>query len=124
MSEQTNPAGHTAVHVGDMERDGPWTLVRRSLGLGAFGVNLVEIAPGTSIPAHDETASDQEELYAVLSGDAVAVLDGVRVRAPEGTFVRVAPEVHRTLENPGGSPVTALIVGAPRGSGFTPLEWC
>src|SRR5919108_355165 len=27
----------------DMERTGNWLLVRRSLGLGAFGMNLVEI---------------------------------------------------------------------------------
>ncbi len=49
MSEQERSTGHTAVHVDDMEREGAWTLVRRSLGLTAFGVNLVEIAPGTSI---------------------------------------------------------------------------
>ena len=32
-----------------MERIGSWSLVRRSLGIDAFGVNLVEIAPGTAI---------------------------------------------------------------------------
>ena len=124
MTEPARGTGHTAVHVRDIDSDGAWTLVRRSLGISAFGVNLVEIAPGGSIPAHDETGSDQEELYAVLSGDAVAVLDGERVPAPEGTFVRVSPEVHRTLENPGPAVVTALVVGAPRGSGFEPLGWC
>lgn len=124
MHANGSATGSTVLALEDMERDGAWTLVRRSLGITAFGVNLVEIAPGGSIPAHDEAESRQEELYAMLEGDAVAELDGARVAAPAGTFVRVAPEVHRTLHNPGPAPVVALIVGAPLEGRFTPMEWC
>ena len=62
----------TIVNRDDLERTGSWSLVRRSLGIASFGVNIVEIAPGTSIPEHDEVARDQEELFVVLSGDADA----------------------------------------------------
>ena len=34
----------------DLERTGNWLLARRSLGLSAFGMNLVEIPPGERIP--------------------------------------------------------------------------
>ena len=54
--------GYTIAHRDELERTGNWSLVRRSLDCQAFGVNLVEIAPGESIPEHDETSRDQEEL--------------------------------------------------------------
>ena len=81
----------TIVHRDDLERTGAWSLVRRSLGLTSFGMNLVEIAPGTAIPEHDETASDQEEVFVVLSGAPIMVIDGVDHPAPAGTFVRLDP---------------------------------
>lgn len=111
-------------HVDEMPTEGPWTLVRRALDITAFGVNIVEIAPGADIPAHDETESGQEELYAVLAGSAVAVVDGIEHQAPAGTYIRIAPPAHRTVRNAGREPVTLLIVGAPRGSGFAPMDWC
>jgi len=111
-------------HTEDMPTEGPWTLVRRALGIDAFGVNLVEIAPGEQIPAHDEIESDQEELYAVLSGSAVAVVDGAEYPAPAGTYLRIAPSAHRTVANRASDPVTLLVVGAPRSSGFAPMDWC
>jgi hypothetical protein len=42
----------------DLERTGSRLLVRRSLGIGAFGVHLVEIPPGERIPERDETRLD------------------------------------------------------------------
>lgn len=113
----------TVVHRDQLERSGSWSLVRRSLGLLAFGVNLVEIAPGTSIPEHDETASDQEEVFVVLEGDAVLVVDGADHPAPAGTFARLDPEPLRTVRNDGDRPVVVLIVSAPRSSGYRPMEW-
>lgn len=113
----------TIVHRDDLERSGSWSLVRRSLGIEAFGVNLVEIAPGTSIPEHDETDRDQEELFLVLSGSATIVVDGVDHPAPAGTFARLDPEPLRTVRNDGDEPASVLIVSAPRTSGYAPMEW-
>ena len=79
-------AAITIVHRDDLERTGNWSLVRRSLGIQAFGVNLVDIPPGEGIPEHDETDRDHEELFIVLSGSAVLVIDGERTPAPAGTF--------------------------------------
>lgn len=115
--------GFDIAHVDEMERTGKWTLARRSLGLGAFGMNVVDLEPGERIPEHDETPRDQEEVFVVLSGSATMVVDGEEHPAPEGTFVRLDPGPSRTIANGGDNPVRVLIVSAPRTSGFEPLEW-
>jgi hypothetical protein len=56
----TSSDGFTIAGLDELERTGNWSLVRRSLGLQAFGLNLVDIPPGESIPEHDEVARDQE----------------------------------------------------------------
>ncbi len=115
--------GYTIATREELERAGNWTLVRRSVDCQAFGVNLVEIPSGESIPEHDETARDQEELFFVLSGQPTLVIDGEEHAAPEGTFARLAPAHRRTVRNHGSGPASVLIVSAPTTSGFTPMEW-
>jgi len=114
---------YTIAHLDDLERSGRWGLARRTLGISSFGLNVVDIAPGTQIPEHDETARDHEEVFLVLEGDAVAVLDGEPHPAPRGTFVRADPQVTRTFVNRGSEPVRLLIASAPRTSGYEPMEW-
>jgi quercetin dioxygenase-like cupin family protein len=111
------------VHRDALERTGNWSLVRRSLGCDALGMNLVEIPPGESIPEHDETGRDQEEVFFVVSGDAVLVIDGEDHSAPEGTFARLDPPHRRTVRNDGEAPASVLIVSAPTSSGYQPMEW-
>src|SRR3954469_20767937 len=107
----------------DMERNGTWLLVRRSLGLGAFGMNLVGIAPGERIPEHDETDRDQEEVFLVLEGSPSLVVDGREIEAPAGTFARLDPRLSRTVVNNSEEPAAVLIVSAPRTSGYEPMDW-
>jgi quercetin dioxygenase-like cupin family protein len=106
----------------DFDRSGRWLLARRSIGLLTFGMNVVEIEPGGSIPEHDETERDHEEVYVVL-GTAVAVIDGEEHPAPAGTYVRLDPEPLRAIRNAGNDPVRLLIVSAPRSSGYEPTDW-
>lgn len=107
----------------DLEQIGSWSLVRRTLGITSFGVNVVEIAPGATIPEHDELARDQEELFVVLRGTATLVVDGEDHPAPAGTYARLDPEHLRTVRNDGDEPAEVLIVSAPRTSGYEPMEW-
>jgi quercetin dioxygenase-like cupin family protein len=100
-----------------------WGLARKSLGVHAFGMNMVEIGPGGQIPEHDESQREHEEVFIVWEGDGTAVIDGVESPAPAGTFVRVSPEVRRTMRNDGEAPVRVLIVSAPRSSGYEPMGW-
>ena len=119
----TRTTGMTLLHRDDVERTGSWLLVRRSLGLSAFGMNLVEIEPGGSIPEHDETERDQEEVFVVLSGAPTMVVDGAEHPAPAGTFVRLDPEPRRTIVNRGDEVATVLIASAPRSSGYESMDW-
>jgi uncharacterized cupin superfamily protein len=107
----------------DFEKSGDWLLARRSLGLSAFGMNLVDIQPGGQIPEHDETGRDQEEVFVVLSGEATIVIDGDEHDLAEGTFARLDPELTRTVVNRGGRPARLLIVSAPRTSGYEAMGW-
>ncbi len=115
--------GFTIAGESDIERSGRWGLVRRSLGLSAFGMNMVEIEPGGQIPEHDETGRDQEEVYIVLEGNAAVVVDGEEHPAPAMTFARLDPEPKRTIRNVGSAPVKLLMASAPRSSGYEPMEW-
>jgi quercetin dioxygenase-like cupin family protein len=120
--------GYTILNRDEFEQmDGSgecsWRLARKSLGVSAFGVNLVEIGPGGQIPEHDESERDHEEVFIVWDGNATAVIDGTETPASSGTFVRVSPEVRRTIRNDGDGTVKLLIVSAPRSSGYEPMGW-
>jgi mannose-6-phosphate isomerase-like protein (cupin superfamily) len=115
--------GYVIGHRDELERTGNWTLVRRSLDCQSFGVNLVDIPQGASIPEHDETERDQEEVFFVVSGSPSLVIDGQEHPAGPGTFARLAPSHRRTVRNNGPEPCSVLIVSAPTTSGYTPMEW-
>jgi uncharacterized cupin superfamily protein len=110
-------------HHDDCETSANWRLVRRTLELRAFGVNIVDIPPGGTIPEHDERARDQEEVFYVLGGTPTLVIDGADHPAPAGTFARLDPEHTRTVRNDGEEPASLLIVSAPRTSGYAPMSW-
>src|SRR2546429_9389686 len=53
-----------------------WGLARKSLGVHAFGMNMVEIGPGGQIPEHDESQRDHEEGFIVWEGNGTAAIAG------------------------------------------------
>src|SRR3954451_21876834 len=116
-------AGFTISSEDGLERGCRWVLVRKSLGIDSFGVNVVEIGPGQGIPEHNEAERDQEELFVVLEGDLVAVIDGERHPVSARSYVRVDPQPTRTFLNEGDAVAQLLIISAPRTSGFEPLSW-
>jgi uncharacterized cupin superfamily protein len=117
-------SGFTIKHDDELERDyGKWVLVRRSLGLGAFGMNAVELPPGESIPEHDESERSHEEVFLVLEGAPTIVVDGVDHPLRTGSFARLDPEPKRTVRNDGATLARVLIISAPVTSGYEPLGW-
>ena len=100
-----------------------WTLARKALGTEAFGYNLVEIEPGGALPAHVESESRQVELYVILEGEAIVVIDGEEYPAPAGTFASIEPDSERTILNRSEAPVSALLFGAVAGPGYHPPTW-
>lgn len=116
-------ADFTIGHLDSFETNGRWSLVRRGLDVQSFGLNVVEIEPGYSIPEHDETERDQEEVFLVLEGDCVMVVDGEDHPMPQGMFVRVGVPTKRTVRNDSQAPAKVLIVSAPTTSGYEPMGW-
>ena len=106
--------GVTIKRDDELQRDFDiWVLVRRSLGVECFGLNMVELPPGHSIPEHDETDRDHEEVFYVVEGATTLVADGADHAAPAGTWARFGPEVRRTVRNDGETTAKVLIVSAP-----------
>jgi quercetin dioxygenase-like cupin family protein len=121
--------GYTIMHRDEFESmegsgNATWHLARRSLGTQAFGFNLVEIGPGGQIPEHDESGSDEVEVFTILEGEGKFRLGGEDHPAPAGTFVSIEPQVTRTIVNDSDAPLTALLIVVPRKSGYTPpADW-
>jgi uncharacterized cupin superfamily protein len=100
-----------------------WLLARRSLGIENFGFNLVRIAPGGSIVAHDETESRQVEIYGILEGHGVFEVDGEEHDAPAGTWARLDPEAERNILNRSDAPLTAILIGVPSDTHYEAPGW-
>jgi tetratricopeptide (TPR) repeat protein len=102
-----------------------WRPVRRTLEIGAFGMNAY-VAPNAGddvVEEHTEQSLGHEEVYVVLSGRATFQLDDETLDAPAGTLVFVrdpAVKRHARAEEPN---TAVLAVGGPRGQGFEPSPW-
>lgn len=102
-----------------------WRPVRRTLDVGAFGINAY-VAPDAGydvVEEHTESSLGHEEVYFVLAGRATFDLDGETLDAPSGTVVFIRdPNVrrHARAEEPG---TAVLAIGGPRDAPFEPSAW-
>jgi mannose-6-phosphate isomerase-like protein (cupin superfamily) len=102
-----------------------WRPVRRTLDIGAFGINAY-VAPNAGddvVEEHTESSLGHEEVYVVLSGRATFTLGDETLDAPAGTlvFIRdVDVRRHARAEEPGTS---VLAIGGPRGAAYEPSAW-
>ena len=110
--------GYSLVHLDDLEPAGPGgavRFVRRKLGVEAFGINWIELPPGTLGREHDEADTGQEEVDVVVRGSGTYRIDGGEIPVRAGSFLRFDPETTRVpVAGPDG--LTLLAVGARRGS--------
>jgi len=102
-----------------------WRPVRRTLDIGAFGMNAyVAHNPGDDVvEEHTEQSLGHEEVYFVLAGRATFTLDDETLDAPAGTFVFVrdpAVKRHARAEEP---ETAVLAVGGPREAVYEPSPW-
>jgi tetratricopeptide (TPR) repeat protein len=99
--------------------------VRRTLDIGAFGMNAY-IAPHAGddvVEEHTESALGHEEVYVVLTGRATFEIDGDMLDAPAGTIVFLrepGSKRHARAEEPG---TQVLAIGGPRGTPYEPSAW-
>lgn len=102
-----------------------WRPVRRTLDIGAFGINAY-VAPNAGddvVEDHTERSLGHEEVYVVLTGRAIFTLGEETLDASAGTIVFIRdPEVrrHARAEEPGTS---VLAIGGPRDAAYEPSPW-
>lgn len=122
------PGDITVMRIEDVEPyRGPNALPRiefralgRELGITAWGMNVLKLAPGaTKYPEHAHAEDGQEEVYVVLEGSATLQSDGEEWRLERGMVARVGPAAKRKWL-PGESGVTILAVGATPGKAYVP----
>jgi uncharacterized cupin superfamily protein len=124
QSKEVALADVVVKHIDELEHPWPkWILVRKSLELQSFGMNVCELQPGEQIPEHHELDRDHEEVFVTLSGSPTLVIDGSEYPAPEGTFACLAPAPARYVVNNGPDVSRVLIISAPRTSGYVPMDW-
>ena len=98
-------------------------LLRAGLGLSAFGAQVMDLPPGVETPAHDETATAQEELYVALHGSGSVIFgDDDRVTLESGVVVAVGPSVTRRIAA-GPAGLRVLCVGGTPGQAYDAPAW-
>ena len=91
---------------------------RAVLGVTSFGMQILRFpANADRYPAHDHAHDGQEEVYAVLEGEATLSAGGEEHRLEPGVFARVGPSENRKLAT-GDSPATILVLGGVPGEVF------
>lgn len=84
-------------------------LLRRELGVSAFGINLIVLEPRQRgrIHAHER----QEEVFLVLEGSLTLLVEGEPHVLEADELVRVAPSLRRQLVNAGAERLVLLALG-------------
>ena len=101
----------TGVTFGRLEAEGErFQTLRRELGLTAFGINLIRLAPGQRGRIHRHER--QEELFLVLEGVLTLALEDGEHDLDRWACARVGPEVRRQLLNRGPADALVLAMGA------------
>jgi hypothetical protein len=104
-----------------------YRLVRRALGVRAFGVNAFTADAGVQlIEDHVETGAGSgghEELYVVLAGHARFVIDDAEHDAPAGTFVFVPDPASRRSATAVADGTAAMVVGGRPGEPYSVSPW-
>jgi tetratricopeptide (TPR) repeat protein len=104
-----------------------WRPLRRTLGIGAFGINAYTANAGDLVvEEHDETgagAGHHEELYVVVTGHATFTVDGEEVDGPVGTCVFLDDPKERRAARATEDGTTVLAIGGERGAAFKVSPW-
>lgn len=96
---------------------------REMMGVSAWGMNVMDLAPGcTGYPTHDHAADGQEEIYVVLDGEGVLKVGDEEHVVAAGSMVRVPPEVTRSWLTR-DKPMRLLALGGTPGKAYEPPSW-
>lgn len=100
--------------------EGQFRYAAKSLGVSAWGMNVLKLPAGWSdYPEHDHAKDGQEEVYLVLDGNAHMQAGGETFTLEPGVFARVGPGQKRKIV-PGPNGVTLLALGGTPGQAYAP----
>ena len=110
------PAGYSKAFM-PLDKVKEKEFMSRPMGCKGVGFSFVRCKPGegaTYVHRHKV----QEEVFIAFKGDGTIILDGKRLKMPEGTIVRVGPRVWRALGNDSKKDVVYMVLGAVPPKGF------
>ncbi len=101
-----------------------WHSVRHHLDVEAFGINAITAQEDDQviIKEHDETRSNQQEVFFVHSGKCEFVIDGESFEVEAGAFVAVDPLCKRSVKALSAK-TELIIIGAPIGEPYKKPKW-
>lgn len=101
---------------------GQFLYAAKSLGVSAWGMNLLRLQPNwTGYPEHDHAEDGQEEVYVVLQGSARLEAGGTSWQLEPGTLARVGPRQKRKIV-PGEEGATILAIGGTPSKAYEPPQ--
>lgn len=114
MSESSEHSGYVVSSLAQMG-DGPgFRKIRQELGVTAFGVNAIVLAPGYSTGLHFH--EEQEEMYFVHQGTIEFRFgDGSSHLVHAGGVIRVDAATHRGMRNAGEDEAIVVVAGGKDG---------
>lgn len=84
---------------------------RQQLELHAVGIGLIRLPPGQGY-TFTHQHKEQEEVYVVMGGSGVMLIDGALIPLQRGDVVRAAPEARRALRAADHEAFLVLCAGA------------
>ena len=107
--------GYSVATVGNLTSFEGKAFVKDILGTTSVELSFGTLAPGTSVPFFHHHKQN-EEVYVVLSGEGVFVLDGVEEPVASGSIIRVAPGVSRNTKCTGDTSLVYICIQGKAGS--------
>ena len=88
---------HDVAEWGHVDVEGRFRPIGEALGVSAFGLNQLELAPEAEGPVHDHRQDGQEEVYVVIRGRGTIRIDGDEHELEPGQFIFLSPETERQM---------------------------
>ena len=112
---QTSTEGYSIATVGDIASFEGKEFVKEILNTTSMEMSFGTLAQGCTVPFFHHHKQN-EEVYVVLSGEGVFILDGKEEPVASGSIVRVAPSVSRNTKCTGTVPLVYICIQAKAGS--------
>jgi len=99
---------------------GAFKRARAELGVGAFGMAIIDLPPNfEKYPTHDHAEDGQEEVFIALKGGGEIEIDGDRYPLDSDHVAMVGPGVDRKVL-PGDDGIRVLVLGGKAGEAYEP----